>query len=208
MTDRDARVDSNAAEPDVTGEGADLADDDAQVATEPSFGRWLIETAVLVLLAFALAQGIKSYIVQPFVVPTGSMLPTIQLKDRVLAEKITYRFDHGPRVGDIVVFDDPAGVHPQLIKRVIAVAGQTVDVHDGGVYVDGKRLDEPYTYGKPSELGSVTLPVTLKDGEVWLMGDNRPNSGDSRFFGPRPVSTVRGRAFWTYWPLGRFGKLE
>lgn len=207
MTQADERMDGLESALDVSRDD-DHAESTSGPHEETSFGRWLIETAVLVLLAFALAQGIKSYVIQPFIVPTGSMLPTIQLKDRVLAEKITYRFDHGPRVGDIVVFDDPAGMHPQLIKRVIAVAGQTVDVHDGGVYVDGKRLDEPYTYGKPSELGSISLPVTLGKDEVWLMGDNRPDSGDSRFFGPRPVSTVRGRAFWTYWPLNRFGKLE
>lgn len=173
-----------------------------------SVGRWLVETAVLILLAFALAQGIKSFVVQPFVIPTGSMRPTIIEEDRVLAEKITYRFNREPQVGDIVVFDDPLGEHPQLIKRVIAVGGQTVDVQDGAVVIDGQALAEQYTHGAPTEPGSIELPVTVPDGYVWLMGDNRPNSGDSRFFGPRPVNTVRGRAFWTYWPPSRFGELQ
>lgn len=177
-------------------------------AESTSVGRWLIETALLVLAAFLLAQGIKSYLVQPFVIPTGSMRPTILEQDRVLAEKLTYRFSREPEVGDIVVFDDPKGEHPQLIKRVIATAGQEVDVRDGKVFVDGQALVEPYTHGKITAEGSVNLPITVPDGYVWLMGDNRPNSGDSRFFGPRPVSTVRGRAMWTYWPLGRFGPLE
>ncbi len=184
------------------------ADAGAPKTQETSFGRWLVETALLVLLAFALAQGIKAFLVQPFVIPTGSMISTIEIGDRVLADKLVYRFFREPQYGDIVVFDDPSGQHPQLIKRVIATAGQTVDVKDNTVYVDGKALDEPYTHGKPTELGTVPLPITIGPGEVWLMGDNRPESGDSRFFGPRSIETVRGRAFWTYWPPSRFGKLQ
>lgn len=175
---------------------------------ETSFGRWLIETVLLVALAFLLAQGIKTFLVQPFVIPTGSMIPTIEIGDRVLADKLSYRLNEGPIEGQVVVFDDPTGQHPQLIKRVIATAGQEVDVRDGAVFVDGERLDEPYTHGKRTDPGSVPFPITVPDGQVWLMGDNRPNSGDSRFFGPRPVSTVRGRAFWTYWPPSHFGPLE
>lgn len=173
-----------------------------------SFGRWLLETVLLVVAAFVLAQGIKTYIVQPFVIPTGSMRPTILEQDRVLAEKITYRFLRGPAPGDVVVFDDPMGQHPQLIKRVIAVEGQTVDIRDGVVYVDGEALSEPYTHGKPTLPGTFELPVTVPEGYVWLMGDNRPNSGDSRFFGPQPVRVVTGRAIWRYWPPDRFGPLR
>lgn len=177
---------------------------------EQSLLRWMVETALLVLLAFALAQGVKTFIVQPFTIPSGSMIPTIEEGDYVLAEKLSQRFSGGPEQGDIVVFDDPGGDKPQLIKRVIAVAGQTVDVHDGGVYVDGKRMDEPYTHGKPTTLepGMIQMPVVIPDGFVWMMGDNRPNSGDSRYFGPVPVDSIHGRAFWTYWPLDRFGTLK
>lgn len=186
----------------------DLAAVTPAAPAEQSVGRWLLETAFLVLAAFVLAQGIKAFVVQPFVVPTGSMRPTIMENDRVLAEKITYRFVRKPQAGDVVVFDDPLGQHPQLIKRVIAVAGQTVDVKDGKVVVDGVPLNEPYTHGKTTTPGTVALPITIPEGSVWLMGDNRPNSGDSRFFGPRPVTTVRGKAFWTYWPPSRFGALR
>ncbi len=178
------------------------------VQEETSTVRWLIETALLILLAFALAQGIKMFLVQPFVIPTGSMEPTIAIGNRVLAEKISYRFFDQPAYGDIVVFDDPNGQHPQLIKRVIAVGGQTVDVKDGAVWVDGKRLVEPYTYGKPNELGTVPMPVKVPEGYVWLMGDNRTNSGDSRFFGPVPVAQIKGHAVWTYWPPSEFGSLN
>lgn len=177
-------------------------------AEHTSFGRWLIETVLLVALAFALAQGIKTFLVQPFVIPTGSMIPTIEIGDRVLADKLVFRFIREPQYGDIVVFDDPTGSHPQLIKRVIATEGQTVDVRDSRVWVDGKPVDEPYTHDKPTDPGSVPLPHTVSKGAVWLMGDNRPDSGDSRFFGERPVDSVRGRAFWTYWPPSRFGDLD
>lgn len=175
---------------------------------ETSIGRWLIETALLVALAFALAQGIKTFIIQPFMIPTGSMIPTIEIGNRVLADKMVFRFFREPQVGDIVVFDDPNGQLPQLIKRVIATEGQTVDVHDGKVWVDGKALDEPYVHGKDTERLTYPLPVTIPKGQVWLMGDNRPESGDARIFGPQPVSIVRGRAFWTYWPVKHFGKLQ
>lgn len=169
--------------------------------------RWVIETVLLVGLAFLLAQGIKTFIVQPYIIPTGSMIPTIEIGDRVLAEKISYRF-RDPRVGEIVVFDDPTGQHPQLIKRVIATGGQTVDIHDSAVFVDGKKLDEPYVHGKVTDPGTVPMPVTIPAGSLWLMGDNRPNSGDSRFLGPQPLSAVRGHAVVTYWPPSRVGGLN
>jgi signal peptidase I len=124
----------------------------------------------------------------------------------VLAEKISLRFEE-PQVGDIVVFSDPSGQHEQLIKRVIAVAGQEVDIRDGAVFIDGERLQEPYLQGVKTEVGTKPLPMTIPDGHVWLMGDNRGNSGDSRFLGAQPVSAIKGRAVATYWPLDRIGKL-
>lgn len=176
--------------------------------SETSFGRWLIETVILVALAFALAQGIKTFLIQPFVIPTGSMIPTIEINDRVLADKMVYRFFREPQKGDIVVFDDPTGSHPQLIKRVIATEGDTVDARDGKLIVNGKVQNEPYVHGKRTDPGTVPLPITISPGHLWVMGDNRPESGDSRFFGEMPVSAVRGRGFWTYWPPSRFGKLQ
>ena len=179
---------------------------------ETSLGRWLLETAFLVLIAFALAQGIKAFLVQPFVIPTGSMIPTIALHNRVLAEKISYHLIRSPEYGDIVVFKNPMDdpTVPILIKRVVAVGGQTVDLKDGSVYVDGKKLNEPYTHGLPSEPinPSITYPFRVPNGDLWVMGDNRTNSGDSRYFGPVPVSDVVGHAFWTYWPPAAFGALH
>lgn len=172
--------------------------------------RQLIELALTLGAAVVIAWAVRTWVVQPFVVPSGSMLPTIQLNDHVLANKFIYRFEE-PKPGDVIVFDDPTGEVPILIKRVIAVGGQTLDLKDGKVVVDGKTLVEPYTHGLPSEplMGSaIRFPVKIPIGSVWVMGDNRTNSGDSRYFGPVAVSAVVGHAFWTYWPPSAFGKLQ
>lgn len=176
-----------------------------------SFGRWLLETSFLIVLAFTIAQAARAYAIQPYVVPSGSMIPTIEIKDRVLVEKITYRVVRSPAQGEVVVFDNPHPTSPLdkiLIKRVIATEGQTVDIHDDAVWVDGVALDEPYVHGKPTLPGTVLTPITIPAGQVWLMGDNRTKSGDSRLFGPQPVSKVHGRAIWTYWPPRHFGELD
>jgi len=172
----------------------------------PSFIRWLAELVLMVVLAFALASGIRTYVIQPYVIPTGSMIPTIEIGERVLANKFIYRFSD-PQPGDVVVFDDPTETVPTLIKRVIAVGGQTVDIREQSVFVDGVKLEESYTFGKPTEPGDVMLPITIPEGEVWLMGDNRTNSHDARWFGPQPVTILRGRAFLRYWPLNRISGL-
>lgn len=177
---------------------------------ETSLVRWLLETALLVVLAFGLAFVIRTFLVEPFIVPTGSMIPTIEINNRVLAEKMTFRFVRPPRYGDIVVFPDPSGEHPHLIKRVIATGGQTVTLSDGKVHVDGQALVEPYTAGTPSYPlpTDIHFPFRVPKDELWVMGDNRTDSADSRAFGAIHVTDVQGRAFWTYWPLGVFGALH
>lgn len=186
--------------------GVSPAPVEPEVDRGPGFGRWLLETVLMIAVAFLLAQGIKTWVVQPFVIPTGSMETTILIGDRVLAEKISYRYSE-PTVGDIVVFNDPTGRHPQLIKRVIAVGGQEIDIRDGHVFIDGVQLDEPYLHGVATDPGTEPLPFLVPDGYVWVMGDNRPNSGDSRFIGAQPITAIQGRAFATYWPVGRIGSL-
>lgn len=170
----------------------------------PSAGRQLIELVITLALAFLLAMLVRTFVVEPFVIPTGSMIPTIMERDQVLVNKFIFRF-RPPQAGDIVVLDDPTGQTPALIKRVIAVGGQTVDVHDGKVWVDGVALNEPYTHGQPSEPGPYVLPVKIPAGDVWVMGDNRTMSKDSRWIGPQPITGVRGDAFMKYWPPNRIG---
>lgn len=179
------------------------------MAKEPvSTTRWIIETVLLVIAAFVIAQGIKAFLVEPYLIPSGSMIPTIEINDRVLANKLVYRIGGKPQPGEVVVLDDPTGQFPQLIKRVIAVGGQTIDLRDGDVYIDDNKIDEPYVHGAPTDPQYVPMPFEVPEGYVWVMGDNRTNSGDSRSFGPMPVKSVRGRAFLTYWPLSRFGGLN
>jgi signal peptidase I len=167
-----------------------------------SFGRWFLELVVLVALAWVLALGIKTYVVQPFIIPSSSMEPTLLISDRVLVSKFTYRFT-APKPLDIVVFVSPEDGRTDLIKRVIAVAGQTVDIRDGKVFVDEVALVEPFVNSAYPDHYDSDAPVKVPAGMIWVMGDNRANSKDSRFIGPQPVSKVLGRAFAIYWPLDR-----
>jgi signal peptidase I len=176
-------------------------------ARGPSAGRQIVEFIATLVIAFLVAQAVRTWVIQPFVVPTGSMLPTIQLSDQVLANKFVYRFG-SPVRGDIVVLDDPTGQVGTLIKRVIGTGGQTVDIRDGKVWIDGAALVEPYTHGQPNELGPLPMPYKIPANSVWVMGDNRTQSQDSRWFGAIPLSSVHGKAFFVYWPLARIGALR
>lgn len=173
---------------------------DSPASNETGFVRFVGEIVLMIGLAAALAFAIKTFVVQPFRVPSSSLEPTIAVGDRVLVNKFVYRFE-SPQRGDIVVFSDPYGKLPALIKRIVAVGGDTVDIHDGHLWLNGKELEELYVHGKPTEPGTIPMPVRIPAGYVFLMGDNRPVSGDARFFGPQPISHVEGKAFAVYWPL-------
>lgn len=170
--------------------------------------RLVIEILVIIVVAIGLATLFTRFVMQPYEIPSGSMEQTIEVGDRVFSEKVSYMIGD-PQQGDIITFEDPADPERVLIKRVIATGGQTVDLRDGVVYVDGVPLDEPYTQGKPSnDLNSgITYPYTVPDGYVWVMGDNRTNSADSRAFGAIPLDSITGHAVLRYWPLDRIGTL-
>ena len=171
-----------------------------------SLVRWVVEFVILVAAAFALATGIKAFVVQPFYIPSGSMEPTLAIGDRVLVNKFLYRFST-PRRGDVVVFASPETPATDLIKRVIATGGQTVEIKDGAVFVDGVKLDEPYVSKERRDNYSSPTPTKVPAGYVWVMGDNRGNSSDSRVIGPQPVTAILGKAFAIYWPVQRIGGL-
>lgn len=180
-----------------------------------SFLRGVCEWVVVIAVACVATFVIRSFIIEPYVVPTGSMETTIEIGDQVLAEKVTVELGQSVRAGDIVVFRNPdiSSEHDVLVKRVIALGGQTVDMKDGVVYVDGKALDEPYAMGESWPLSaqaadaSVSFPYTVPDDSVWVMGDNRENSADSRYFGSVKQDSIIGVAVLRYWPLNRFGTL-
>ena len=153
----------------------------------------LLSIIVLVALVLGLTWGLRTFIFQAYEIPSGSMETTIMPGDMVLSEKITY-YGRPPAAGDIVTFEDPDPEHMGriLIKRVIATGGQTVDLRDGRVYVDDVLQNEPYTHGEPSLalrsylFEEITYPYTVPPGGLWVMGDNRTNSHDSRYFGSIP----------------------
>ena len=141
------------------------------------------------------------------------MEETIMTGDYIFAEKLSYQFGE-PEQGDIAVFADPQIPSRTLVKRVIATEGQTINLVDGKVYVDGTELPEFYTLGQPTyplfTAGNVSIsyPYTIPEGCVWMMGDNRTNSLDSRYFGPIDEDTLFGKAILIYWPLNDIGLLN
>ncbi len=169
----------------------------------------VVMIAVVVLGVIAL----RVFVFVPYEIPSGSMEETIMTGDMVFSEKVSY-YTREPKQGDIVTFDDPEVAGRTLIKRVIAVGGQTVDLVDGKVVVDGVALDEPYVSGKDSlplsrTAAGVTIsyPYTVPSGHIWVMGDNRTSSQDSRYFGSIPKSSISGRAAFVYWPVNHWGTL-
>ena len=177
--------------------------------TPAEVGKSVLSFVLMVAAVFAFVFLMKTFVYQAYTIPTGSMEETIMTGDMVFAEKISYR-SHGPRQGDIITFQDPRSSDTRvLIKRVIAVGGQTVDIAEGKVWVDGVALDESYVLGTTSPLASydVSYPYTVPEGYVWVMGDNRQNSSDSRAFGAVPLGNVLERAVFIYWPFSHFGSL-
>jgi signal peptidase I len=172
-----------------------------------SGARTALEWVLLIGAALVIALLIKTFLVQAFYIPSESMVPTLKVHDRVLVNKLSYKM-HPIHRGDIVVFTKPPAETSDikdLIKRVIGLPGDTVSGQNGHVYIDGRQLNEPYL-----PAGTVTdnfAPVKIPTGDVWVMGDNRPDSKDSRAFGPIRESSVVGRAFLRIWPLSRLGFL-
>ena len=167
----------------------------------------LRELVITIGVAFVLIFGfVRPFVIQPFWIPTESMVPTLEVGDRLFVNKFVYRFWE-PERGDIVVFDDVDGGEDELIKRVVAVPGDRVRVVNGELRVNGELQDEPYVrVQRPN--GSVYGPERVPEGHVFVMGDNRGNSQDSRFFGPVPVENIRGEAFLRFWPPSRIGPIE
>jgi signal peptidase I len=175
---------------------------------EPQTGRWLLgvlrEVAETVIPAVIIALIINVFLAQATQVLGQSMEPNLHTQQRVVVEKVTYRFLHGPRRGDIVVLDLPEQPD-MLIKRVIGLPGETIELRDGQVYIDGEPIQEPWM---PNPGGGSYGPLVIPPLHVFVMGDNRGASNDSRSFGPVPVDDIVGHAWFSYWPLQYMGFVE
>ena len=196
--------DSGPDEPGVLGEGR----------SKGGGYRWVIEWAVILMAVLLCTVLLRTYVVQSFYIPSPSMVPTLQVGDRIMVNKLSYDL-HGVHRGDIVVFKRPPLEEqdfPDLVKRVIGLPGETISTRDGHVYINGKLLAEPwlppgptsYTGALPSDQHpqfNMPGPVTIPAGEYFVMGDNRTDSEDSRFFGPIPKALLVGRAMAVVWPL-------
>ncbi len=152
-----------------------------------------------VVLAVVLAAVLRFFIIQPFYIPSASMEPTLLINDRIIVNMLIYRFSP-PKRGDIVVFRYPVDPSRDFIKRVVALEGETVEVKQGYLFVNGRRLDEPYL---PKQVMIDFGPKKVPPGNLFVMGDNRNNSDDSRVWGPLPKQNIIGKAFVIFWPPGR-----
>ena len=184
----------------------------------PHGWRVTIDWLVTILGAIAIVLAIKAWVVNPYRIPSSSMEPTLhcarpgqgceaRLSDRVLANRFIYRL-WSPKRGDIVVFHTPpladvrCGAGGTFVKRLIGLPGETWEERAGYVYINGKRLDEPYV--KPDRRDARTIsPIKIRPGHYFMMGDNRSSSCDSRAWGTVPRGNLIGKVFATYWPPGR-----
>jgi signal peptidase I len=165
------------------------------------------ELVFTALVAFVLVFGfVRPFVVEAYRIPTESMVPTLEVGDRVLANKFIYRFTD-PERQDIVVFDSVDEDDDQtLIKRVVGVAGDEIQVQGGVLYVNGEAQDEPYLNDADLSRGFYG-PTVVPEGHIFVMGDNRGNSADSRVFGPLPLENLRGEAFMRFWPVSNISTI-
>ena len=189
---------------------------DSVAAVRPRVKSVLREYGEAVLVALLLAMLLRTFVVQAFKIPSGSMLPTLEIGDHILVSKFAYGVrlpvlgtrlvDVGsPHRGDVVVFVYPVDPSKDFIKRVVGVAGDSVQIRNKRVYINGELWDDPHAYfADGSALGGGTPrdmygPVTVPAGQLFVMGDNRDRSYDSRFWGFVDLDDVKGKAFLIYW---------
>ncbi|MCU1460609.1 MAG: signal peptidase [Acidimicrobiales bacterium] len=159
-----------------------------------------------------MALVIKAFLLQAFYIPSPSMVPTLGVGDRVLVNKLSYHV-HDIHRGDIVVFKRPPLESDvkikDLIKRVIGLPNETIEARDGHILIDGRVLNEPYLSAEArAAMASITIaPQKIPVGHYFVMGDNRGNSKDSRFFGPISKTLIVGRAFIRVWPISKINLL-
>lgn len=224
MTEIDQGVDASTSSPKAEAPEAPARPPAGQPAKKApakrKTRRAIIEWAILIGSALVIALVIKTFLFQAFYIPSESMKPTLNVGDRVLVNKLSYRV-HDVNRGDIVVFETPPkakdanGKIKDLVKRVVGLPGETVETHSGIVFVNGHQLAEPYLRNgvktcalnsDPGTCGDVPA-TTVPSGDVFVMGDNRTASKDSRAFGAITESSIVGRVFVRIWPVNDLGFL-
>ncbi len=170
---------------------------------------WWRETIETIVWAFVLAMIIRTFIVQAFWIPSGSMIPTLEVNDRVLVAKF-WNWFFEPSRGSLYVFKYPMDPDRDFVKRVIAVPGDIVDMKDGVVYINGKPIQEDYVthhdrYTMRANRFFPEVPFKVPEKKYFMLGDNRSNSQDSRYWGYAELKDMRGPVFFRYWPLNRIG---
>jgi signal peptidase I len=179
---------------------------------ESAANRWkaVWENVQVLAIALVLALLVRTYVAEPRFIPSDSMVPTLQVRDRLVVEKVSYHLN-APKAGDIIVFDPPPQLQSQgyakdqaFIKRIIGLPGDVVEVKLGQVYINGLARPEPYIAEDPK----YTLPaVQVPDNQFFVMGDNRNNSNDSHVWGFLPRKYIIGRAWLRFYPFDRLGKV-
>jgi signal peptidase I len=166
----------------------------------------IIEWIKTIALALVLAIAVRTFIFEPMIVPTGSMIHTIEIDDKIFVNKYIYRFQ-SPKPGDIVVFTAPDDPSQTFVKRLIGVGGDVIEIHDGVLFINDKPVEEPYI--KEPMIGDFG-PYKVPDGHYFMMGDNRNNSRDSRVWNNKyvPRDKIIGKATYCIWPINRFGPLK
>lgn len=177
----------------------------SNVSESYTMSRFVKDVFEVVVPAIILFLIIRTFFLESRFVPSPSMVPTIQVQDRFLLNKTAYWFKT-PQRYQIVIFRPPAraGVKDDFVKRIIGLPGETIKVHNGVVYINDRPLAEPYITPDRApirEFNSFIIP----DDNVFVMGDNRNNSQDSRYWGSLPLKNIKGEAWWRFWPINRAG---
>lgn len=176
-------------------------------ALPPAWRSSVVETLDASIFAAVLSLLIITFVVQAFYIPSGSMEPTLQIDDRILVSKFSYRLGRIAR-GDVIVFHYPLNPGKDFVKRVVALSGERVELKDGVVLINNQPITELYPTALAAGDRACTTsygPQTVPQGQLFVLGDNRCNSEDSRFFGFVPVGNVVGKALLVYWPPQRIG---
>ena len=197
----------------------------------------IVELAAICAIALLLAFAIQAYAVKPYRIPSASMEPTLRIGQRILVDRASHRLGADPKLRDVTVFTPPAGAETRtcgnvgegpfysgpasnrscsrptpnraqttFVKRIVGLPGDRIAVRDGHVIRNGRKVDEPFAQSC-SEPGCYLDAIVIPKGHYFLMGDNRGDSDDSRYWGPVPRDWIIGKAFATYWPPKRIGTL-